>query len=119
MPAPAQDRVKRGPLAALLLLLSLVLGPAAAAAGGDLRGAAPRLGTGRHTVVTALAPSNPRNPLDDEAVGDGDPFALPPVPRIVTEPHSSRPVAGFAGQPTAAAPRPATPAYRARAPPAA
>jgi len=119
VPTPAQDRVRRGPFAALLILLSLVLGPAAAAAGGDYRGPAPRLGSGRHTVATALVPSTARNPLDDEASGGGDPFVLPPRPSVVTEPLQPRPGAGFAPRAGSATPPSAVASYWARAPPAA
>lgn len=119
MPTPAQDRVSRGPFAALLILLSLVLGPAAAAAGGNFSGPAPRLGSGRHTVAAVLAPSTTRNPLDDEAVGGGDPLVLPPHPRIVTEALQSRPGTDLSPRSSAAIPPSAVAPYRARAPPVA
>ena len=118
MPKTAQDRVSRGPFAALLILLSLFLG-SATAAGADLRGPSTRLGSGRHNPAAALLPSATRSSLEDEdrASGTG-PSLLPSIPGIVTEGLRAPPRAGFPPDARAAAPRPASASYRARAPPA-
>ena len=120
MPTPAQDRLKRGPLAALLILLSLMLGSASAAAGGGaLNGPAARPGSARHGAATALLPSGTRNALDDEAAGEGPGSALPPAaPEIVTKALWARPAGEAASAAWSAIPRPAAASYRARAPPA-
>lgn len=117
----AQDRASKGPLAALLILLSLFLGSATAASGADLQGPATRLGSSRGGPSAALLPAGTRNPLDDEVPGPDAGSALPPptAPGIVTERLSSRPGAEFtSGKPAEAARQPAA-SYRARAPPAA
>jgi hypothetical protein len=119
VPMPAQDRMKRGPLAALLILLSLVLGSAStAAAGNDLRGPAARPGSSRHAA--ALLPSLTRNTPDDEALGDGGAGSpLPPsAPGIVTQALWARPLPEAASAAWNAVPQPAAASYRARAPPA-
>jgi hypothetical protein len=120
VPTPAQDRVRRGPFAALLILLSLLLGSAnAAAAGGDVRAPASRLGSSRQGSATALLPSGTRNPLDDEASGGGTgPSLLPPTPGIVTERLSTRPEAEAPTRARSAVPGLRIASYRARAPPA-
>ena len=117
----AQDRVRRGPLAALLILLSLVLAAGTAAAtGGSIESAAARLGSSRHGTATALLPPGTRNALDDEAPGlDTGPSNAPSTPGIVTKRLWARPAAGTSSGAGPAAPRPASAAYRARAPPAA
>jgi len=119
VPTPAQDRIHKGPFAALLILLSLVLSSGAAAAGSDLRGSAARLGPSRYGAATALLPSGARNPLDDEAKGTGAGAAVPPAaPGLVTHRLWARPLAqGPSGGPVAL-PKPANAPYRARAPPA-
>lgn len=117
MPMPAQDRMSRGPFAALLILLSLLLGSASAAAGSDLRAPGARAGSSRNGAATALLPSGPRNSLDDEASGEG--ASLPPSgPGIVTEILWARPLAEAPSAARSAIPRPAGAPYRARAPPA-
>ncbi len=120
MPTTAQDRISGGPLGALLILLSLFLGSAnAAATAADLRGPATRLGSSRPSVAPVLLPSATRNLLDDERLGSGAGPALPPSrPRIVTQRLSARPPADFPAARWAAIPRPASASYRARAPPA-
>jgi hypothetical protein len=116
----AQDRASRGPLAALLILLSLLLSAGtAAAAGGDVRGPAARLGSSRHGASTALLPPGARNPLDDEISGsDGDPSLLPPGPAVVTERLWARPLAKAPSLEPGSVPVPPSASYRARAPPA-
>jgi hypothetical protein len=120
VPTTAQDRTTKGPLAALLILLSLFLGSATSAAAADLGGPATRLGSSRGGPAAALLSAGTRNPLDDEARGPDSGSAIPPptIPGIVTEPLWTRPGARFtAGQ--AAEPRlPPSASYRARAPPA-
>jgi hypothetical protein len=123
VPAPAQDRIGRGPFGALLILLSLLLGSgtgAAAAAGSDLRQPTARLGASRHAAAAALVPSGIRNPLDEDSPGAGSGAAPPPpAPGLVTRALPARPAAGpLAGQDAAHPGRPAA-SYRARAPPAA
>jgi hypothetical protein len=115
-----QDRPVRGPVAALLILLSLVLGSGAAAATAELNGSATRLAPERHSSAAALLPAGARDDLEDEADRWGDgPSALPGRARIVTERLGARPRAGFPAAVGAAAPRPPSASYRARAPPAA
>ena len=120
MPGTAQDRVRRGPLAALLILLSLVLAAGTAAAGSSsIESAAARLGTSRHGTATALLPPGTRNTLDDEAPGlDTGPSIPPSAPGIVTEILWAGPRGGTSSGARPAAPRPAGASYRARAPPA-
>lgn len=120
MPTSAQDRVRRGPFAALLILLSLLLGSAnAAAAGSDIQAPASRLGSSRQGNATALLPPGARNPLDDETSGGGTgPTLLPSTPGIVTERLAARPLAEAPPRAPAAVPGPPSAAYRARAPPA-
>lgn len=121
MPTTAQDRTGRGPFAALLILLSLVLGSAtAAAASVETSGPATRLAPARQNGAAALLPSAARNPLEDEANGTGaGPSVLPYPPGIVTERLSARPGAESPSAVPAAVPRRAILPYRARAPPAA
>lgn len=119
MPTRAQDRTGRGPFAALLILLSLFLGSATAAAGADLNGSAPRLGSSRQGPSAALLPAGARNPLDDEKRDSGaGPSIIPTIPGLVTERPWTRPGAEYPSGGQAAAPRPATASYRSRAPPA-
>lgn len=119
MPKTAQDRVSRGPLAALLILLSLLLSSGSATAGIDIRSPAARPGSSRHSPATAVLASGTRNALDDETPGAGaGPSLLPSAPGIVTERLWERPRAEAASGAWAAVPRPASAAYRARAPPA-
>ena len=120
MPTPAQDRASKGPLAALLILLSLLLCSATAASGADLRGPAARLGPARGASSAALLPAGTRNPLDDEAPGPGFGSALPPppAPGVVTERLWTRPAAQLHGRSSAGTAQRAAAAYRARAPPA-
>lgn len=120
MPTAAQDRVRKVPLAALLILLSLVLGSAnAAAAGSDLREAASRLGSTRQGAAAALLPPTTRNLLDDDEAGAGaGPWVLPSTPGIVSERLPARPAAEAVPQSRSEIPAPARAAYRARAPPA-
>ncbi len=119
MPNPAQDRIRRGPFAALLILLGLVLGSANAAASYDLRGPASRLGSSRQGTAPALLPAGTRGSVADEASGAGTgPSLLPSTPGIVTERLSARPRAETPWRAESAVPGSPTAAYRARAPPA-
>lgn len=121
MPTRPQDRMHGGPFAALLILLSLLMGSAtAAAAGADPRGASTRLGSGRHNVAPALLPAGTRHSLEDEEPGsDSGPYVLPSAPGIVTERLWERPPAELpSGTGAEAPPPPPTASYRARAPPA-
>jgi len=116
----AQDRVSRGPLAALLILLSLFLASGTAAAGNSQDFRAPaRLGPSRHAAASAIVPSGTRNPLDDEPYGAGTDSAVPPsVPGAVTRRLWTRPSTEGPSAASAAIPRPPSASYRARAPPA-
>lgn len=119
MPTTAQDRVSRGPLAALLILLSLLLAAGTAAASDDLRAPAARLGSSRHNMATGLLPPGARNPSDDEMSGAGaDPSLLSSGPGIVTERLWARPLAEAPSQERGSVPRTPSSSYRARAPPA-
>jgi hypothetical protein len=120
VPTTAQDRISRGPLGALLILLSLLLTTgAAAAAGNDLREPLARLGPSRSGAATALLPSGTRNPLDDDAIGADGAAAIPPsAPGPVTEVLWTRPGADAPSGGRVSASPPATASYRARAPPA-
>lgn len=116
MPSTAQDRSHRGPLAALLILLSLFLTSGTAAAGNDPRPSA-RPGSSRNGAATALLPASVRTSPDDEAPGAG-PSVLPAAPAIATERLQPRRSAGFGSISRTAIPRGAGASYRARAPPA-
>jgi hypothetical protein len=119
VPMTAQDRVRRGPLAALLILLGLFLTSGATFAGYDLRAPASRLGPSRQGASAALLPPATRNPLDDEASGAGaDPALAASEPAIVTERLRARPVAEVPPLARSAVPQPGSAPYRARAPPA-
>jgi hypothetical protein len=120
VPSTAQDRDRRGPLAALLILLSLFLAAeTAAAASYDVRPPAARLGSSRPGPSAALLPPGTRNSLDDEIAGaGGDPSLLPPAPGIVTERLWARPLAEAPSETQGAVERPPSASYRARAPPA-
>jgi hypothetical protein len=119
VPTTAQDRVRRGPFGALLILLSLLLSSGGAAAANDPCEPLARLGSSRHGAATAFLPSGSRNSLDDEAIDTGGGSAVPPsAPGLVTERLWARPLTdGPAGRPVAL-PRPTSPSNRARAPPA-
>lgn len=119
MPTRAQDGNRRGPLAALLIVLSLFLGSATAAASADVRGPSTRLGSSRHNAAAALLPSGARNSPDEEVSGAGGGQSLLPCgPAILTESLSARPLPEVPSVEWAAIPRPGSASYRARAPPA-
>jgi hypothetical protein len=119
VPTPAQDRHQRGPLAALLILLSLFLGSGTAAAGPNaLAGPAARPALGRSGA--ALLPPAFRSTLDDETQATGDGPAVPSrSPAVVTRLLWARALGATPAVPAAARARPAAFFYRARAPPAA
>ncbi|MEO7177419.1 MAG: hypothetical protein ABIW83_01105 [Allosphingosinicella sp.] len=121
MPTTAQDRVRRGPFAALLILLSLLLSSGIdAAAGNDFRSPLARLAPSRNGAGTAVLLSGTRNPSDDESIGpEGGPFLAPSEPVPVTDLLWARPLADSQRGDRVPGPRPATASYRARAPPAA
>lgn len=118
VPKLAQDNIRRGPIAALLVLLSLF------ASSGAIAGAAPN---GRDTVTRpgsarpGAAASTIRSADDllaDEA-GDTASFVPPPPPRIVAEPLFAGPAQTIAPAAFSAPRAGAASPYRARAPPAA
>lgn len=117
MPTGSKDRVSRGPVAALLILLSLFLGSANAAAAHGPGGQESRLASSRQRTAAALPPSGIRNPAEDEPPAAG-PFLHPPRPGVVTERLAARPRADGPSASRAAIPRPSDSSYRARAPPA-
>jgi hypothetical protein len=121
VPKPAQDRLQRGPLAALLILLGLFLGSGTATANvAGLAAPAARSAQGRQGSASALLQSSLRATLDDEAADGGTP---PPIlasaPSLVSETGWTRPLAHSPAE--TAVPRSLRGAffYRARAPPAA
>jgi hypothetical protein len=119
VPTTAQDRVRRGPLAALLILLGLLLtAGTASAASDDLRAPAARLGSSRNGSSTALLPPGARDPLDELAGAGGDPSLLACTPGIVTEPLPARPGSEAESGLPGSLPRSPTASYQARAPPA-
>jgi hypothetical protein len=119
VPSQAQDRIVRGPFAALLILLSLLVGSGgAAAAGADIRNSA-RLSPSRQSASVALLPAGTRNGLEDEASAASGDKAVPVCEAgIVTERPWARPAADAPGGDQAPLPEPAGPSHRARAPPA-
>ena len=120
MPTTAQDRNRGGPLAALLILLSLFLTSATATAVSyDFQAPASRLGSSRQGAATALLPPGARNPLDDETSGGGtSPSLLSSGPDIVTERLWARPRSDAESSALDQVQQPASAPYRARAPPA-
>lgn len=113
-------RVRRGPLAALLIFLSLFLGSGTAAAGGaEIRGTAARLSPSRAGAPSAVILPGARTQLDDEAAGAEGGSPLPPrPPAIVTKSLWARPPHSPGGGSPSLLPQAAKAAYRARAPPA-
>lgn len=118
MPGTAQDRIRRAPSAALLILLSLFLNAAtSAAAGTGIRQPTPRVGSTRAVAPAAILPSALRSVLDEQG-GTGAGSLLPPPPGIVTEALPTRPAAEARRAAGPQVPQPNKAAYRARAPPA-
>lgn len=120
MPTAAQDRIGRGPFAALLILLSLLLGSGTAADSGfDLRQTT-RLAPSRHSAAVALLQSGVRNPSDEELSGAGGDSPVPSSgPILVTQRLWARPAAEPSIPDEVALRKPRSALYRARAPPAA
>jgi hypothetical protein len=118
VPTTAHDRIGTGPLAALLILLSLLLGSGGPVAGAsELRAPGSRLGAGRQAATALVLPSAIRTSAEDAASESGDESSTPPgAPALVGEPRWSRPP--FPSSGPAALPRAANESYRARAPPA-
>jgi hypothetical protein len=120
VPKAAQDRIVRGPFAALLILLSLLVGSGtAAAAGFDLRQSAPRLGPSRQTASVGLLPVVRNSPDEDSCAGASAGSVPPTAPGLVTRGLWTRPAAGHATVREAAPAKRSNASYRARAPPAA
>lgn len=119
MPTMAHDRVRRGPAAALLILLSLLLTGISPGVGNEIRERAARFGPSRHGPATAVLQAAARHSPDDESPGAGVGSSLPPSgPAIVTERLRTRPRADNPSGNRLAIPQPANTSYRARAPPA-
>jgi hypothetical protein len=121
VPRWAHHEDRRGPFAALLILIGLLFSAGSVSAGGIVgRDASARLGPLRQGSATSLVHAADGATLAAEDSGtDAPSFLRPPRPRIVVERLASRPA-----QPRAVAASPARPAspaapYRARAPPAA
>ena len=121
MPKPAQDRMQRGPLAALLILFGLFLGSGTANATlAGIAAPAARAAPGRQGSAPDLVPSAARAATGKAmASGAGGPPLPAAGPEVVTQ-------ALWTGQraaPTSALPvprpQPGARFYRARAPPAA
>lgn len=112
--------VRRGPLAALLLLLGVMLGPGGAgAAAPDVSGKGSRLGPDRHGAPVQLLRAAQRGASEeDEGERLTGPVALPGRTGVVTFSGTVRPPGTAAEAPVFEHPRPRTAAYRARAPPA-
>jgi hypothetical protein len=120
VPRPAQDRLQRGPLSALLILLGLLLGSGTVAATGSAIAApAPRASPGRVAPSAALIPSTLRGTSVHQAADGGAPAITPASPRILTAGLSTRHLSAGWTAPTVPRPQPGSPYYRARAPPAA
>jgi hypothetical protein len=119
VPKLAQDRLQRGPLAAFVILLGLLLGggPGAATAAGVASPAA-RTAFARHRPSAALLQPKLRTTLDDDASGAG-PLVLPTGRAIVSGRVWVRPAVGFPARTSVPRPQPGAFLYRARAPPAA
>ena len=119
MPKPAQDKMTRGPFAALLILFSLLLSSGTAAAASGNPSSAARLSAGRQGATAAILQSSVRFTDEEAADGEGDwPPLLPHRPDVLTVRLWLVPAAGASAASTAHLPRTATASYRARAPPA-
>jgi hypothetical protein len=116
----AQERARRGPVAALLILLGLLFGSGSGLAAGFDSGQGAQLGSQRHGAPAILLRSAHRDATPDDDKGP-EPGASP-VPRpsgVVTTLVAARPGSPFQAAADLRLPRAAAAAYRARAPPAA
>jgi|GEM_PF-4203902 len=119
VPDEAQKQMRRGPVAALLLLVGLLLGASAGIAPGlDPSGSSSQLRQAHGGKAAVAARTAPRKAFA-EADDAGDPFVLPPPARIVAAAAATHPAGPAGGIETAAPERRTLRAYRARAPPAA
>jgi len=120
VPDRAQEGVRRGPFAALLLLLGLVLSSGPFAGGvQSIRDPGPRLGSARFGAPTSALRFTGQRVVSDDAAATDAPTVLPPAPRIVVEPLTARPLPPVAAESPSELSPVATASYRARAPPAA
>ena len=121
MPRWAHEGDRRGPLAALLILVGLLFSAGSvSAAGTSVRDASARLGQARSGSASASVRTSEWSILSDESgAPDTDSFVPPSPPRLVVEPLAQRP----SNQPepggTDGHHKKTAAAYRARAPPAA
>lgn len=120
-PASARDAMRRAPVAALLILLSLIAGPGpVSGAGSALRDPLTRLAPARSAAGTGVVSARPRDGGSDET---SDPHAapslLPPGPRILVKSLSATPLPLLGPKASAKPANIAAAPYRARAPPAA
>jgi len=118
VPYQAHDRVRRGPFAALLILLGLLLSSGAVTGSASVpRSSAARQSSDRAGAAILVARFEERSVLSGETP-DPDSFAPPASPRIATSALWVRPLAqaGLGASPSFL--QPAYRSYRARAPPA-
>jgi hypothetical protein len=120
VPSWAQKRAQRGPLAALLILLGLLVSAAPFATANSVRDSVARLGTPRQGASSTFLRTSERLFVPNGTAGEEVSFLLPPPePQIVLVPGTDRPLPPFATAASCERPPAATSSYRARAPPAA
>jgi hypothetical protein len=119
VPKLAQDSIKRGPVAAFLVLFGLF------ASSGSIAGAAPNArdtlarGSARPDAAATIRSADPCLVSDEAGRQDPDSFLPPPRPRIVVEALSAAPAQRIACNSSPAPRKVAASPYRARAPPSA
>ena len=121
MPRSVYEGDRRGPFAALLILIGLLFSSGSLAApGGSLRDAGARAGSVRAgTAAPSLRSADAATPADDAGRSATPSFLRPPPPHIVFELLAARPrQQGEIRALALAAKAPVAP-YQARAPPAA
>lgn len=112
--------MRRGPVAALLILLSLIAGSGSVAgAGSALRDPLTRLASARTAAGTGIVLARPRDGGSETTDPDAAPSLLPPGPCILVERLAPTPLRLVGTKATANLPTISAAPYRARAPPAA
>jgi hypothetical protein len=118
VPNEAHDRLRRGPFAALLILLGLILSSGTVTAGASMpRASAARQSSDRAGAAVLITRSEERSAFPGDAP-EPNSFAPPASPGIVTSTLWARPTAPAALRAGPAFRQPAHRSYRARAPPA-